>query len=175
MKSDKFVPAWYAIHTKSRFENVVNDGLVKKSIEAFLPKILVKSRRRDRKMMIRVPLFPGYLFVKSDLNPYEQLDILKTVGVVRFIGNKEGPLSVPSKDIASLKIMIQGDDPVTTGNQMKKGDRVMVVQGPFLGVMGTFVRYRGKNRVIVNINALGQFAGVEVSEDDVEKLPKIIS
>ena len=50
----------------------------------------------------------------------------------------------------------------------------MVVYGPFAGVSGTFIRYRGKGRVIVNIEALGQYAGVDVSEDDVEKLPEIM-
>ena len=50
----------------------------------------------------------------------------------------------------------------------------MVVYGPFAGVTGTFARYRGKGRVIVNIEALGQYAGVDVGEDDVEKLPEIL-
>ena len=175
MRIDKFEPAWYAVHTKSRFENVVNEGLAKKSLDVFLPKILVKSSRRDRKMMIRVPLFPGYLFVKTDLNPHEQLEILKTVGVVRLIGNKSGPVSVPEQDISSLKIMVENDLPIATGSRFKKGDPVVVVQGPFVGVQGTFSRYRGQGRVIVNIDALGQFAGVEVAEDDVEKLPEILS
>jgi len=175
MQIDKLEPAWYAVHTKSRFENVAGEGLSKKSLDVFLPKILVKSRRRDRKMMIRVPLFPGYLFVKTDLNPYEQLEILKTAGVVRLIGNKEGPVSVPEPDIASLKIMVENDHPIETGNRFKKGDRVVVVHGPFIGVTGTFHHYRGQGRVIVNIDALGQYAGVEVDADDVEKLPEILS
>jgi len=127
MKLSNLTYSWYVLHTKSRFENVVNEGLIKKSIEVFLPKVQVKSKRRDRKAMIRVPLFPGYLFVKSDLNPNEHLEIVKTVG------------------------------------------------GPFTGVIGTFVRYRGKGRIIVNIEALGQFAGVDVSEEDIEKLPEILS
>ena len=59
---------------------MVRDGLAKKSSEAFLPKHRVKSRRRDRKKVIRVPLFPGYVFTKSDLNPDEHIEILKTVG-----------------------------------------------------------------------------------------------
>ena len=62
-----------------------------------------------------------------------------------------------------------------TGTRFKKGDNVIVIQGPFAGVTGTFVRYRGRGRVIVNIEALGQFAGVEVNEDDVELLPEILS
>jgi len=167
--------SWYVLHTKSRFENVVNEGLVKKSMEVFLPKVQVRSRRRDRKVMIRVPLFPGYLFVKTNLDPVEHLEIVKTAGVVRFIGNKEGPVSVPSDTIDSLKIMVKVDNTITTGSRFRKGDRVIVVQGPFAGVIGTFARYRGKGRVIVNIEALGQYAGVDVSEEDIEILPGILS
>jgi len=154
---------------------VVNEGLIKKSIEVFLPKVQVKSKRRDRKAMIRVPLFPGYLFVKSDLNPNEHLEIVKTVGAVRLIGNKDGPIPVPSDTIKPLEIMVGGNNPVITGTRFKKGDRVIVVYGPFAGVIGTFARYKGKGRVIVNIEALGQFAGVDVSEEDIEKLHEILS
>ena len=174
MDSFKLIPAWYALHTKSRFENVVSNGLFKKSMDAFLPKIKVKSRRRDRKLMIRVPLFPGYIFVKTDLNPTEHIEILKTVGAVRLVGNKDGPISISDETIESLRIMIATENPIATGSRFKKGDRVMVVYGPFAGVTGTFVRYRGKGRVMVNIEALGQYAGVDVGEDDVEKLPEIL-
>jgi transcription antitermination factor NusG len=51
----------------------------------------------------------------------------------------------------------------------------MVVSGPFAGVTGTFVRYANQGRVVVNIEALGQFAGVDVQEEEVEKLPPILS
>ena len=172
---DKLVRSWYVLHTKSRFENIVNEGLAKKSIEVFLPKIKVRSKRRDRKVMIQVPLFPGYVFVKTDLNPYEHIEIVKTVGAVRIIGYKDGPLAVPQESIESLKIMVAGNSSVTTGTQFKKGDMVMVINGHFAGVTGTFIRYKGrKERIVVYIEALGQFASVEVSEDDVEIIPGIL-
>jgi transcription elongation factor/antiterminator RfaH len=166
---------WYVLHTKSRFENVVNDGLNKKTIEVFLPKIKVRSKRRDRKLMINVPLFPGYVFVKSDLHPENHLEIVKTVGAVRLIGSTKGPVSVPDETIASLKIMVAADGAVITGTRFNKGDNVMVIGGPFVGVTGVFSQYRGKGRVMVNIEALGQFASVHVDEDDIELLPKILS
>ena len=172
---DKFVRSWYVLHTKSRFENVVNEGLAKKSIEIFLPKVKVRSKRRDRKAMIQVPLFPGYVFVKTDLNPYEHIEIVKTVGAVRMIGNKDGPVAVPEVNIESLKIMVGGNSSVITGTRFKKGDMIMVVDGPFAGVTGTFIRYKGKERVVVYIEALGQFASVEVREDEVEIIPKILA
>jgi len=175
MEDRRLMRLWYVLHTKSRFENVVNDGLGKKSIEVFLPKITVKSKRRDRKAMIRIPLFPGYLFVKTDLAPESHLEIVKTAGAVRLIGSKHGPVPVPEETIDSLKIMVASDHPVTTGYNLKKGDKVLVISGPFVGVTGTFVRYGGKGRVIVNIEALGQYAGVEVSEDEIEIIPKILT
>ncbi len=167
-------PAWYVLHTKSRFENVVSEGLGKKSFEAFLPRVRIKSKRRDRKLLIRVPLFPGYLFVKTDLNPYAHLEILKTVGAVRLIGNRQGPIPVRDDTVDSIRIMTAADRPVLTGSRFKKGDPVIVVHGPFQGVCGTFVRYRGSGRVVVNVEALGQWAAVEVDEDDVETFRRIL-
>jgi len=175
MGNDHLVSSWYVLHTRSRFENVVIDGLSKKSMEVFLPKIQVRSKRRDRRLLIRVPLFPGYVFVKTSLEAREQLEIVKTVGVVRFIGNSQGPVSVPEDTIQSLIIMVDSDNPITTGHRFKKGDRVIVVNGPFAGVTGHFSHYRGQGRVMVNIDALGQFAAVDVGEEDVERLPKLSS
>ena len=175
MQDKKLLPLWYVLHTKSRFENVVNDGLGKKSIEVFLPKVTVRSKRRDRRVMIRVPLFPGYLFVKTDLAPQSHLEIVKTAGAVRLIGSKQGPVPVPEETIDSLKIMVSADHPITTGHRLQKGDKVLVLHGPFAGVTGTFARYGGKGRVIVNIEALGQYAGVEVSEEDIEIVPQILT
>ncbi len=174
MKTEPLIRKWYVLHTKSRFENVVNDGLVKKSMEVFLPKIQAQSRRRDRRLVIRVPLFPGYVFVKTDLNPYEHLEIVKTAGAVRLIGNKAGPVPVPDETVGSLKIMVSVDHPVLTGSRLKKGDRVMVVQGPFAGVTGIFARYKSQGRVVVNIDALGQHAAVDVEEGDVERIPDFL-
>ncbi len=175
MKADKLQKAWYVLHTRSRFENVVNKALMGKAKEVFLPKILVRSRRKDRKKMIRIPVFPGYLFIKTDLNPREHLDILKTPGAVRLIGNSKGPVPVPESSVISLKIMVETDDHIITGARLKKGDKVMVVAGPFAGVTGIFSRYKGQDHVIVNIDVLGRFAGVEVKKEDIELLPQIMS
>ncbi len=175
MPADILTPHWYALNTKSRAENVVHDGLYKKSVEVFLPRITVASKRKDRKKLIRVPLFPGYLFVKTDLSATHHLEIVKTAGAVKLLGNKQGPVSVPNDTIESLKIMVASKQPVATGCQFSRGDRVMVTNGPFTGVVGIFERYGTIGRIVVYIEALGQFAAVEVDVEDVEKLPPISS
>ena len=169
--------SWYTLLTRSRFETVVFNDIQKKSIEVFLPKIKKRSQRKDRKMMINVPLFPGYLFVNISLDPREQLSVLKTMGAVRLLGYSSGPVPVPTSHIESLKIVTGVGNDVISGTcgTMEKGERVLVVRGPFSGVHGEFLRYKGKDRVIIKIETLGQFAGVEIDREDLEILPDILS
>jgi transcription antitermination factor NusG len=82
---------------------------------------------------------------------------------------------VPDVTVDSLKIMVATEQPVATGFEFSKGDRVMVIDGPFAGVIGTFDRYGGQGRIVVHIEALGQYAAVEVDVADVEKVPAISS
>lgn len=172
MSSEIILPKWYVLHTKSRFEKVVNEGLLKKSIEAFLPTMHVKSKRRDRKLMLDLPIFPGYTFVKSTLNAEENLSILKTAGVVKIIGNMSGPVPVESGIVESLQIMVASKGAIKTENKFKKGEKVVVLYGPFAGLTGIFQKYRGKGRVYVNITLLGQSASVEIEEEDIEHIVK---
>ncbi len=172
-KPDKLIPAWYVLYTKSRFEKTVDDQLTKKSIQSFLPTLVTKSKRKDRKATYLKPLFPGYIFVKTDLNAIENLEILRTAGVVNFIKNKDGAVSVPDNTIDSLNIVINADNElISTGTRFKKGDKVIVTYGPFKGITGYFKSNKGQHRVIIEIDALGQFAAVEVDYDDVEPVPE---
>ena len=168
---------WFALLTRSNFEQTVYTTIVKKKIEAFLPKIKQKSTRKDRNLMIEKPLFSGYVFVKSSFEPADQLKILKTTGVVRLFGNKSGPLAIPPYQIESLKILTSTSMDLITGAniRLKKGDPVMIISGPMAGAKGEFIHHKGKGRVFIKIDVLGQYAGVEVDENNVEKLPDFLS
>ncbi len=140
-----------------------------RSVEVFCPTTATQSRRRDRKVMLTLPLFPGYVFVRSDLSADHHLGILKVSGAVALVGGGQGPVPVPDENIASLKIMAASLG-VITGTRFVKGDRVCVVAGPLAGVRGMFSRYKGRTRVLVEVEALGRFAAIEVDENDVEPL-----
>lgn len=161
---------WYVLHTKSRSEKVVNDILQKKSIEAFLPTAHVRSKRKDRRVMLDLPLFPGYIFVRTNLYTEGYLSILKTPGAVRLIGNKDGPVPVGQPIIESLRIMVNSGESILTGLEFRRGEKIIVVNGPFTGVTGVFFTYKGQGRVVVHIDILGQSASVEVDEDDVKRV-----
>ncbi|MBW1900101.1 MAG: UpxY family transcription antiterminator [Deltaproteobacteria bacterium] len=164
-------PKWYALHTRSHFEQKVYDGLRGKSIETFLPRIQVMSRRKDRRKKILVPLLPGYVFVRTDLHPEEHLHILKTTGIVRMIGFKGKPVPANEDEISSLMVLDGTDRTVQNRTYMKKGDRIMIMEGPLKGLVGFYLRHNGRHdKVVVSVELLQRSIEVEIEGWALEKI-----
>lgn len=162
---------WYALHTRSRFEQKVYEGLSGKSLEAFLPRIQVMSRRKDRRKKILVPLIPGYVFVRSLLVPEEYYQIIQTVGVVRMVSFKGRPVPANDQEISSLMILDGTDRTVQNRDYMRKGERVMIMEGPLKGLTGFYLRHRGKtDRVVVSVELLQRSLEIEIEDWLLEKV-----
>jgi len=162
---------WYAIHSRSRHEGVVFDGLRKKSIDAFLPKVEVMSRRKDRRKRILVPLLPGYLFVHTDLDSYHYWDIITTYGVVKIVGIKGKPVPVKQEEILSLQILNGTDRTVRNQAYIKRGDMIMIMEGSLKGLTGFYLRHKGKSdKVVVSIELLQRSLAIEIESWIVEKI-----
>jgi transcription antitermination factor NusG len=162
---------WYAIHTRSHFEQKVYDGFCGKSIETFLPKIEVMSRRKDRRKKILVPLLPGYVFVRFGLDPEKYWDIIKTVGVVRMVGFKGQPVPAKEEEISSLMILDGTDRTVHNRSLMKRGDMVMIMEGPLKGLTGFYLQHKGQtDKVVVSVELLNRSLAVEVEDWALEKV-----
>jgi transcriptional antiterminator NusG len=162
---------WYAVYARSRHEEVVLSGLRKKMLETFLPRVEVMSRRKDRRKRILVPLLPGYLFVHTDMNPYQYWDIIKTYGVVRVIGIEGKPVPVKEEEIVSLRILDGTDRTISNQAFIKEGDRVMIMEGALKGLTGYYVRHKGKSdKVVVSIELLQRSLAVEIEDWRVDKI-----
>ena len=163
---------WYAIHTRSNYEQKVYDGLCSKSIETLLPRCQVMSRRKDRRKKIFIPMLRGYVFVHTDLNAVEYLDILKTVGVVRLVSFEGKPVPASDEEISSLMILDGTDRTVENRSLMKRGDRVIIMEGPLKGLIGFYVRHKGKSdKVVVSIELLNRSLAVEIEGWALERVP----
>jgi len=162
---------WYAIHTRSHFEQKVYEGLCAKSIDSFLPRIQVMSRRKDRRKKIFIPMLPGYVFFHSDLDPEEYHQVLKTVGVVRVIGFKGKAVPANDQEIKSLMILDGTDRTVANRDYMNKGDRVMIMEGPLKGLVGFYLRHRAQTaKVVVSVELLQRSLEVEIEGWSLEKV-----
>jgi transcription termination/antitermination protein NusG len=162
---------WYAIHTRSRFEQKVYDGILSKSIEVFLPKIQVMSRRKDRVKKIMIPLIPGYVFVNSTLEPDEHINILKTPGVVQLIGFKGKPVPANNEEIQSLMILNGTDKTVQNREFMKTGDRIRIVSGPLKNLTGFYLHHKGQaDKVVVSVDLLNRSMEIAIEDWALEKI-----
>jgi transcription elongation factor/antiterminator RfaH len=162
---------WYALHTRSHFEQKVHDAVNEKSIEVFLPKIQIMSRRKDRRKKILIPLLPGYVFVHFQMSPESYWNIIKTVGVVRIVGFEGKPVPANEEEINSLMILNGTDRTVQNRDYIKKGDRVMIMEGPLKGLVGFYLHHKGQaDRVVVSVELLNRSLEVEIEDWVLEKI-----
>src|SRR5438094_2782333 len=84
---------WYAVWTRSQCEPKVERGLHRKQIEVFLPRLRVPSRRRDRRVILEQPLFPGYLFLRFVASRDTYIRAMSTDGGVRILGGGWGTVN----------------------------------------------------------------------------------
>jgi len=161
--------AWYVLYTYSRHEAQVELGLRRRGLEVFLPKVTVPSRRRDRSLHIQVPLFPGYLFVYSEMQPSEYVTILRQAGVVRILGINGRLTPVPAAVVESIQTIVNSDQPFYPWPYLEKGRRVIIVDGPLAGAVGVVVGRRQKTqRLIVSVELFRRSVAVELSDYAVE-------
>ncbi|MCX5890429.1 MAG: UpxY family transcription antiterminator [Deltaproteobacteria bacterium] len=165
---ENFLP-WYIIHTCSRHEAKVEAGLTMKGQEVFLPRVMVRSRRQDRLRMLEVPLFPGYLFVHTDLSYSDYYHIIRQDGVVRILGIKGQCTPVPEETVASIRTLVNSGQPIFTWSKLAPGKRVRVVDGPLAGASGVISRLKkGNRRLVVGVELLGRSICAELAEESVE-------
>src|SRR5512144_2529780 len=158
-------PAWYAVWTRSRHEQVVREQIERKGFEAFLPTITRWSRWKDRKKKIDWPLFPGYCFARFD--PRERLPILKCTGVVSIISFHGEIAPIPDQEIDSIRRLVESDLQYDPCPLIREGTMVEVVHGPLKGVVGRLLRKGAHARLVLAVDLIGQAVSVEVDAADV--------
>lgn len=162
---------WYAVRTRSNYEFKVSYLLNKRSVETFYPTVLKWGRRKDRKMKVARPLFPGYLFVKCAATASDWLEVRKTEGVVNILGTRQAPLTIPEEQIENVrKIVESGIDPLPHP-YLNVGERIVVVDGPLRGAIGIFERFNDKKgTLVISVDLLGRSLAAEVDNNVVERL-----
>jgi transcription antitermination factor NusG len=159
---------WFAVWTRSRQEKAAASVLGALGIPHYLP---LKSELRqwsDRKQTVAVPIFSGYLFVRMNLRRDNKIQILKTPGVVGFVGNSTGPLPIPDQQIEDIRSVLDRGIEYTVLPHLHEGDLVRVIRGVLAGVEGRLIRTNSTSRLAISIEMIQKSLAVSVSRQDVE-------
>jgi transcriptional antiterminator NusG len=155
---------WFAVWTRNQYEPRVCEQLRRKHFEVFLPVVRVPSRRRDRRVVLAQPLFPGYLFLRFTPSRADYVSIASTDGVVRVLGEGWDALqAVPDDQVEAVRRLVTSAEGARAVPWIRIGDRVRIVAGPLAGLEG-LVRewHRGRATFVVNVDLLQRSVGVEV-------------
>src|ERR1700730_2755305 len=131
---------WYAVHTMARNEKRVAAKFQEKLICTFLPLLQQIHRWSDRRSIVEVPLFSCYAFVRMVQIVEERLNVLRTPGVLGFVGSERQGTPIPDEQIESLRKVISGNVPCLPYPFISSGKRVRIRGGALDGVEGIFVR-----------------------------------
>ncbi len=165
---DGSYPRWYAAYVCSKHEKRVAQELKRRTIEYYLPLYEKPSRRKDRRVLLELPLFPGYVFVRLPLN--ERLKLLTTPGVVRLVGFQDRPLPLPDDEIERLRhgltSLLAEPYPFLTA-----GRRARIVQGALAGLEGVLLRRKGRYRFVISLDLIQRSICVDVDAGSLEVVP----
>jgi transcription elongation factor/antiterminator RfaH len=146
---------WYVLHSKPHKEVLLAEQLELRRFEIFSPRIRVQVVN-PRSRHVR-PYFPGYIFVRTDLEEMG-LSTLQYIpgssGLIAFGGQ---PAFVPDALINAIRQRVQ--DINSAGGELlealRSGEKVLVHTGPFAGYEGIFdARLPGTERVRVLLRLL---------------------
>lgn len=147
---------WYVARTQPRKEKVARINLANQSIDTFLPcfwKTQLRVQSLENKLC---PLFPGYIFFRSDEDLALWRAVGGTLGVSHVVwGYGRRPRPVPSAFMASLLGSCVDGILAIGGGDLAIGDCVKVHRGPFAGLLGTISSFGHAERVALFLDVMG--------------------
>ena len=155
---------WCALWTHAHCEQLVHDQLKAKQFNVFLPMMMVWSRRRGLRHQIQVPMFPGYLFVRQTTDKASYIEIQKTKGLTRMLGERwDRPALVADAEIEAVQRLLETDLPVLAHPYLQEGQRVRIVDGPLADLEGILVDVKpSKGLLVLSVNLLRRSVAVEI-------------
>src|SRR6185437_127284 len=100
---------WYAVYTWARHEKAVARHFEQRGMTYFLPLYQAMHRWNKRTCRVSLPLFPGYVFVRT--GGAERYKPLQVPGVLHYAGTGSSPSAIADEEIEALRrILISGKE-----------------------------------------------------------------
>jgi len=145
---------WYAIQTVARHEKRVALHLQESRVFTFLPLVQQIRQWSDRRSKVDIPMFSCYAFVRIAQTTEERLRVLRTPGVLGFVGSERVGTPIPEEQIENLRTAIREKIPCALYPYIRTGQRVRVRGGSLDGIEGTLVRQGAHQSLIVSVELL---------------------
>ncbi len=171
--------AWYVLHTYSGYEDNVARNLRQRidsmDMQDLIFDVMVPIEkkikiRNGKRTVVEEKIYPGYVLVEMIVTDASWYVVRNTPNVTGFIGLGTTPTPVDPKEIETLKKRMGVEEPKYKID-VKKGDTVKIVDGPFKDFDATVDEIdeeKGKLKVLVSI--FGRETPVELDFLQINKI-----
>jgi transcription antitermination factor NusG len=161
---------WFGVYTFPQHEKSCVRHLEQRGLHAFLPTYVQEKQWKNRqRVKVQLPLFPSYLFVQ--MSNRERSRVLGVPGILRVLGNSQGPQPIPS----SVIDLLRADgfrDRLQPQPEVVVGQKVRIRSGAMQGIEGVLMRKKNCLWFVLLVDLINQRAMVEVNAEDIESLPE---
>ena len=169
------IPRWYVIHTYSGHENKVktnieklveNRGMQDLILEVVVPTEEEVDYSEGRRRLKTKKMVPGYVIVKMVITNESWYLVRNTQGVTGFVGNASNPMPLSTEEVRRM-----GIEKIYIDLDLKEGDTVKVINGPFESFMGTVEEVNMEKQTLrAKISMFGRETPVELDFAQVDKI-----
>ena len=155
---DAVAGSWHVLHTKSRQEKALASTLAAMDVPFYLPLIRKVQYYGRRKCTINVPLFPSYVFLRGSIEKAYEADRTKRVARIITVADQERI----DRELKNLHQALSQEAPLDPYPHLREGIWVEVRSGPFQGIQGLIEQRTKNDRLILQIDVLGQASSLEI-------------
>lgn len=171
---------WYAIQTysgseqsvKKAIQNLFRDSNMQSRLqEIVVPTEDIIEMKNSKKRVVERSLYPGYVFIKVDLDTelWHMIQSLPRVG--RFIGESKKPTPLTESDIQNILEKVENRAAPKPKIFFDSGEVVRIVDGPFANFTGIVEEYDMEHEKLkLNVSIFGRNTPVEILYSQVEKI-----
>jgi len=164
---------WFVLRVKSRHEKLVSSHLQSRNVEHLLPLYTSRNKWADRYKNVQLPLFPGYVFSRFDLE--NRGSILRTPGVIDIVRFGQVLAPVDLHEMEGLQRLVSSGVACEPYGPVEVGEKVEIHSGPFFGLTGLVTEVRKAFRLVLSVTLLRRSVLVELDRDWVRPERKPIS
>ncbi|MBL4702506.1 MAG: UpxY family transcription antiterminator [Phycisphaeraceae bacterium] len=152
------VAQWYVLHVKSRQEKSLAASLDAMRIGYFLPLVVELRSHGGRRTRVEMPLFPGYLFLHGSRDDAFACDRTRRIAQIIEVPNQLGI----AQELNNIRLALSSSQPMDPFPYLKAGAKVQVRSGPLQGLTGKVESRSQLDRLILQVQVLGQACSLEV-------------
>ena len=161
---------WYLLQTKHNAQSTACDHLRRQGFDIFRPLIAKTTKKSGKFLDAKAPLFPGYLFMGTSIDPVPWRSVNATRGISSAVTLDGVYRPVNSDIIEGLRCRCGDDSVIQSLKDITPGNRVKIERGPFAEFICTVDDIQDNRRAWVLIDLLQRQTRSVVSLNDLSRI-----